>query len=317
MTLAHYVDAVGRLHTDHTGGRPRPHKATMLLCVISLAECGRLGVNRIEYSPRLLTLFRSFFEVVAGETDRCTPHNPFFHLRKEKFWHLHPQPGQDAVLKATRQVNGPGQLTELVAYASLDPELHELLAQPANREVLRQTLIDQYFPDKRSVVLALCDREAGIDRLQGVFESRPDYPASTEAAAVRDAAFSRTVCDAYDYTCALCGIRFILDDVILVDAAHLIPWSESQSNAPTNGIALCKNHHWLMDRYLVAPGPARGKDYEKPVWHVCRDLNDRLESHRACTQYEGQTVILPTETKYKPSKEGLDWRMVHLRQTGT
>ena len=38
--------------------------------------------------------------------------------------------------------------------------------------------------------------------------------------------------------------------LVIVDAAHLIPWSESQNDHPTNGLALCKNHHWCN----VPPG---------------------------------------------------------------
>jgi hypothetical protein len=33
-------------------------------------------------------------------------------------------------------------------------------------------------------------------------------------------------------------------------ATHLIPFSESRNNHPTNGLALCKNHHWHVSKIL-------------------------------------------------------------------
>ena len=45
------------------------------------------------------------------------------------------------------------------------------------------------------------------------------------------------------------------NDVSFIAAAHLIPFAESRNDHPTNGLALCKNHHWAMDRNLIAPCP--------------------------------------------------------------
>ncbi|WP_346189974.1 HNH endonuclease [Rubritalea halochordaticola] len=43
---------------------------------------------------------------------------------------------------------------------------------------------------------------------------------------------------------APCGLRIRLPGGhTVVDAAHIIPFSESQDDHPRNGIALCKNHH--------------------------------------------------------------------------
>lgn len=78
--LSKYTDALQQLHCDRPGGRPRPHKAVMLLAVTCLAEADELKENRIEFSPRLLAVFRSLFEIAKQATDQNTPHNPFFYL---------------------------------------------------------------------------------------------------------------------------------------------------------------------------------------------------------------------------------------------
>jgi len=52
----------------------------------------------------------------------------------------------------------------------------------------------------------------------------------------------------------------------LPKAAHLIPFNLSRNDKPTNGMALCPNHHWAMDRHLIAPVPDRKK--RAGVWRV-------------------------------------------------
>ena len=312
-SLECYARLFGNLHTDSEGHRPRPHKAVMLLSVLTLAEAGRLANGLIYYSPDLLEIFARFFDIVRAGSDKRTPFNPFFYLRSEGFWKLHAQPGQELVLKRTRNIHGPGQLVEMVSHASLDDQLQALISDPKAREVLRRALIDRYFPSQREAVLRLCREEAAIAMREKYDEGGMGESVQRVAESIRDAAFGRVVRRAYDYTCAMCGLRFMLDDVILVDAAHLIPFAESHDDTPANGIALCKNHHWLMDRHLIAPSPARGNDYSRPIWVISPLLDDRLEAHRACVLFRGQRVILPREERHQPSPQALAWRMNRLR----
>lgn len=313
MTLERYTQLFGSLRTDREGDRPRPHKPVMLLAVMVLAEAGQLADGRICYSPDLLEIFARYFDLVRAGSDQRTPFNPFFYLKSDGFWHLHPQPGKDDVLKATRSIRGPGQLMELVSHVTLDDQLVALIADTKAREVLRLALIDSYFPMKREAILELSREEEAIGKREQYDESGDIDTAERIAESIRNAAFGRVVRRAYDYTCAMCGVRFMLDDVILVDAAHLIPFAESHNDTPTNGIALCKNHHWLMDRHLIAPGPGRGNDFSQPVWLISSLLDDRMEAHRACVEHRGRRVILPREERNRPSPDSLTWRAARLR----
>jgi putative restriction endonuclease len=312
--LEQYAARFGELRVDRQGTRPRPHKAVMLLSVMALAESGRLVENRILYSAELLEIFARFFELVRAGNDRCTPFNPFFHLRNDGFWHLHPQPGAEPLLQRIGTVQSAGQLLELVLHASVDPELLALFGNREHREALREVLITSFFPARRDAVIGLCREEDSIARCERDSEAGDIESAERVAECVRDTAFTRLVRRVYDYTCAMCGVRFVCDDVILVDAAHLIPFAESHDDSPSNGMALCKNHHWLMDRHLIAPGPARGADYSTPVWLVSPLLDRRLEAHRACIEHKGDRVLLPREARYRPSERALSWRVEHLKE---
>ena len=73
----------------------------------------------------------------------------------------------------------------------------------------------------------------------------------TIAQSYREASFRRRVLTAYSNACAMCGMQ-----LKLVDAAHIIPVYDPQSNDETsNGLCLCALHHRAMDRSLVAVAP--------------------------------------------------------------
>lgn len=56
----------------------------------------------------------------------------------------------------------------------------------------------------------------------------------------------------YDYTCAACRLRIITPEGrSAVDAAHIIPYSESHDGRIGNGLALCRLHHRALDAGLV------------------------------------------------------------------
>lgn len=214
---------------------------------------------------------------------------------------------------------GPGKLGEFVAYASLDEELFALVAQPTHREVLRLAITDHYFPEHRDELLALSENERGVGQLRDLWrraptkEGVPNGMGASDTA--RSTAFARTVKDAYDYRCAACGIRFLYDDVTLIDAAHLIPFSETGDDSPQNGMALCKNHHWLMDRRLMSPGPGPRRNYARPIWHVCKYLDERIEGHKGILKLKGTKVIMPGKERWYPKREALERRMEMLRET--
>jgi putative restriction endonuclease len=312
-SLEQYSIALTRLHVNHSAGHISPHKPVMLLAVLSLADNGGMTENRIEYGTELLELFREYFIIVASSNDRCTPLLPFFHLRSDRFWHHVPHAGQE---QACRLMSGPGsavQMTSVIEYARLDDELFLLLVDRTTREVLRQAIIDRYFPNCREALLKLSQQEVDIGAYRELFDSEtpkervkePSWDSFDEQ--TRQAGFRRSVTQAYDYSCAACGLRVILGEVVMVDAAHLIPFGESHDDDPRNGMALCKNHHWAMDRLLIGPWPD-GR------WHVHHGLDDRREGQQDLLKLDGRDILLPRKSKYHPRKDALQWRMDKMKE---
>ena len=59
------------------------------------------------------------------------------------------------------------------------------------------------------------------------------------------------VVSGYKFTCALTGLCCVTaDGGAIVDAAHIEPWADSGNDDLRNGLALCKNAHWMFDEGL-------------------------------------------------------------------
>ena len=122
----------------------------------------------------------------------------------------------------------------------------------------------------------------------------------------RDPAFRRVVVQAYDYRCSATGLRVLLPDgAVMVEAAHLVPFSESRNDSPRNGIALTPNMHWALDKNLIAPTP----DF---TWKVSQQLDDRVPDFQELVSLAGKRLFLPTDKTLWPEREGLEWRVSAL-----
>lgn len=67
----------------------------------------------------------------------------------------------------------------------------------------------------------------------------------------RQGKFRKEVLEAYDNTCAVCGIR----EPKILRAAHIIPVSRGGVDDIKNGICLCTNHEVAFDRDLIKIRP--------------------------------------------------------------
>jgi putative restriction endonuclease len=93
----------------------------------------------------------------------------------------------------------------------------------------------------------------------------------------------------------------------MVEAAHIHPFSEAGDDDPRNGLALCPNIHWAMDRNLIAPGPDM-------LWHVSKVLDMRIPDLQMLFSLDGRPLLLPTEHRFCPKEESLSWRYERLRR---
>lgn len=287
-------------------GEPRPHKPVLLLSMLELAENGQLGRNEVHFGPALFEYFDEYWQAVAGDEVGKIEY-PFWYMKSEPFWDLVPLSGQDEVVrkKGSSPVSGKW-LRDHVAHARLDSDLFEAMQDADARDRMRGVLVAEHFPQRKEAVEQIREFERSVYRYTQIIRrwSEPGtlYRAAPEH--VRDAAFRRVVTSAYDYTCAVSGVRLTLPaggTYQLVQAAHIHDWAVSHDDDPQNGIALSPNYHWLFERGLFTLD-------EK--WHVnvspaARDCigttGELLE------RYRRRPIALPAEESLWPGQDYLEW----------
>ena len=167
--LESYVEKMKRLKIDRAHG-PAPHKPALLLSVIALIESGEIEENRITVTRELAEMFAKYWVRVTERQPNIAM--PFFHLRRDGFWHLRANPGYETVLEVTSSIRTMRHLREVISHVTLDDELFELLGEAEGRAAIRRVLIEMYFPDSEEAIERLIAEERRVRecvaRLYGV-----------------------------------------------------------------------------------------------------------------------------------------------------
>lgn len=300
--LTFYSNKFRKLRIDRARGNPAPHKPLLLLAVIDLIEQGAILENKIESSPLIVESFLKYWNLLSLEKPRI--YLPFYHLKSDKFWHLHAKAGQENLLATISQFKSMSQLASVIAFASLDEDLFLLLHNSQVREVLRQTIIETYFFDKAELFHAVINENQQINALENLLIETAQQNISTKQipeTPQRSAAFRAVIMKLYDYTCAACRLRILtLDGATAVDAAHIIPFSVSRDDGIGNGLALCKLHHWAFDNGLISID-------DKFCLLVSNAFEESGNEAFLLRSLQSQKIFLPKQKPFFPSLATIQW----------
>lgn len=286
-----------------------PHKPLLLLSVIDLISQCRIKTNYIELDSDLIDTFNIYWSRVMPPGFRTNIALPFYHLTYDDFWKLLPRPGMENILKSARQIKGISHLKEMALGAKLDDELYDLLGIEESRKQLQSVLIGNYFASELQAGLVEQSR-TNIDAFRysemlvekSIKQQISESEASEEyTPAARYQGFRRAIIKIYDHRCSFCGIRMLTPDGhTVVDAAHIIPWSESHDDKPTNGMALCKLCHWSFDEGLMSVGI----EYEVLVAKTI-NINQNFPGH--ILTLSDRAIIKPEKADFWPDQDNLKW----------
>lgn len=305
-TLQKYVQKMKRLRVDRAHG-VAPHKPLLLLAVIELIERGQIPENKISLSPDLAETFIKYWSKITE--GRPNIGLPFFHLKSDGFWHLHPNAGYEKVLEVADRITAVSRLRKVIEYASLDNDLFVLLTDAGDREIIRQTLIHVYLLDFKQAIESLITKGQRVAEYERLLISEVEHPFSRqepiapipEEDSIRNAGFRQAIMGLYNYTCAVCRLRIVtMDGESATDAAHIIPFHISHSNDVRNGISLCKLHHWTFDRGLISLSETY-QVFVSPLVVEQGPMEWRL------TKLRGKSILLPERDQLYPAPDALDW----------
>jgi putative restriction endonuclease len=308
---ASYARAFQRLHVSRSRG-VAPHKPVMLLAVIDSIERGEITENKIFITPELVSLFKYIWSLLVDSTTFVPNFSlPFFHLRTEKFWHLKTVYGRDIELTSSNSIKSFSYLKGVIDYAYLDDLLFYDLLDVKLRSYYRQVLLDwfpqtkhKYVNNKVGYLLYVENFENQILHEDVVgYTGKSNEQVEEEEIFVRGGVFKKVVPRIYNYTCCISGMSVATGlPIQMIDACHIVPFSESHNDTIGNGISLCPNLHRAFDRGLISID-------ENYKVIVSSQFSENSESEYSIRKYQSKCIFLPTEERYRPSRENLIWHL--------
>jgi putative restriction endonuclease len=288
---ARWLSILKKLRVNRSQGLA-PHKPLLLLVVLEMIENGELRSPLLKLTPELAFRFSQFGTVVAHRrTQRMDIRLPFYHLSSDGVWSAFTKDGTESPdPKSTQCVR-------------INEEFFALCHSADFRLQVRAILIQTYFEPAEQVALASLVN-LSLWELENTNSTVSENESSYQSG--RDVRFRLDIVAAYNYTCALTGYRVTtIDGASIIDAAHIHQFSESRNNDPKNGIALCKNAHWMFDQGLWS----LDDDYQVIVAHSAFDEDKREQ--KSLRDFHGVRIDLPTNPKLWPDPQHLAWHREH------
>ena len=119
--------------------------------------------------------------------------------------------------------------------------------------------------------------------------------------------FSIDVRAAYGQRCAFCGGRYggVQGVRSGLEAAHILAWSKYEADVVSNGMSLCKTHHWAFDAALVVPEHHAGQ-YRLRFTELSREFEEESMRLLGADRFVIPDDWLPTDSSDRPSARYLN-----------
>lgn len=199
---------------------------------------------------------------------------------------------------------------EMDAFEKLSAEIREELKRPIS--YILNGLETAGIIDAAGQVIY--DREYVKEIVMNLNEIyiQTEYSYEDSRSAGRSAEDQRTFRDevlkAYNYRCAITGESIEIDNynstTYILEAAHIIPYSDSGSFSVNNGIALSVEMHRLFDKKLFAFEYTENGDLKV----VVTDSNRVKDRTGILNKINGRIVYLPEDEKNIPDIDAIEYR---------
>jgi putative restriction endonuclease len=218
-------------------------KPLLLLLVLSKIYKGEALTNEFRFAA----IEKELAELIKDAGGRVTspkPEQPFYHMTSSPLWSL----TSDLPLPENRRSTIPiSVLRDISTVGSLNEEWFGVLRQ--DPEVCLRCV---------DVILNKWWSETLHSDIRGRLGLPDGYTRVMRRK--RDPAFVEATLRNYRYRCAVCGFDLVLNrQVVGLDAAHIHWHAHGGPDSLENGLALCKLHHWALDKGLFTIVPDRLK----------------------------------------------------------
>ncbi len=289
-TADQWLARLTRLHVHRGRDGPAPHKPLLLLVLMDLADEGKLPQSTLPLTPELAFRFATYWAIVAHRRhQRPDVRLPFHHL------------GYDGLWSAVQTDGAPSPSPAQTRYAVLTDDFQAAMRQASWRSKARRILIATYFERAERVALYTATG-IPVPTDDEILQDQSFRAVEEAKKQGREARFRLKVVVAYQYSCALTGLRLTtITAGSVVEAAHIHQFANSRNNEPQNGIALCRNAHWSFDQGLWAV-----TDDYRVIVGIDR-FDESSPDGKALASYHGQKLRLPPDPRAHPNPIHLAW----------
>jgi len=284
-----------------------PHKPLLLLSIMDGIENGWIISSHFQFNDSIGETFFDYWENLFDEKRETSIALPLYHMKSEPFWKLIYKQGE----KEFTYSPSLGALLKRVESFEIDQNMFQIMSDPSENKKLRFLLFENYFSDE--IAIRLTKTQELITKSYSYSNSllsmvadpfyldHNDSPLKFSAVhkPIRSKGFSRVIRNNFNDKCAICGDRIITPNGnSLVDAAHIIPWSDYKNDDPRNGLSLCKSHHWMFDNFMLTIDK-----YHKIKISKYLNIPDNIIS--GLEERKGKKILLPDNPNYYPAIEAI------------
>jgi putative restriction endonuclease len=284
-----YLKDISSIKVNKTGQVISLHKPLLLLLTISEIVHGK--PNKFKYKEIEESLILLLQKYGLKSTKKMNPQYPFIYLESaQNIWKC-------SIKKSMLKNPDAASRAELIdAIGNFTEGFYEYVKDQESAKQLVWQLLKEYWTESYHEEILI---DLGLD----IFMS--DYAINIKNQKRRGRLFVEEVLDAYERQCAICGQSIRLGDALLgIDACHVKPMQHNGADIVTNGVALCKVHHWALDRGAIGIG-----DDLKLI--VSPKLNGSRSDH-FFHEYSNTTLFIPRNSDFELKIENIHYHFQHI-----
>lgn len=181
-----------------------------------------------------------------------------------------------------------------------------------NIPVSKKDLLLTKTYEVQKIVKKINEKERPLD--YNPFDKNKKIVKVNKETTLRKRGFRQAIIAAYDYKCAVCGLKLYSPDYLSweVEAAHIVPHSKKGKDDIWNGLALCHLHHWafdygwftLLDNYKVLFSPL--------INFLPTDFGKVGKYELLNSTNNNSIIALPSREESYPHKNAMNWHRQNI-----
>jgi putative restriction endonuclease len=235
--MLNYSEELAKIKVNKSGAVISLHKPLLLL--LTIADVIQVKSNEFKFKEIEEHLKLLLGKYGLKNTKSLKPEYPFIYLGSS------PTLWKCSIDKSMlKNPNSATRAEAMEAVAKFDDNFYSYLQNIQQAKALVWQLLNEFWPEAYHEDLL---RDLGLD---GFLSETITQEIQKQR---RGRFFVEEVLDSYERQCAICNQSIRLGDALIgIDACHVKPIQHFGDDHITNGIALCKIHHWALDRGAIS-----------------------------------------------------------------